>query len=109
MQMCMTRMRAADYTFVISWLSKLVEWMPTMLVDNPWKRADILAMLAESELAVNRVDECLRLVNEALPICYSVALIMIKLKAMLVHSVDDTEIVDLFNSFKLTSEKVSDV
>ena len=107
MQMSITRMHFGDYTVVIGWLSKLIAWMPTVLVGNPLKKSGHFRDACGSELAVNRVDECLKSVNEALLTCYSVALLSIKLKAILAHSADDTEIVDLFNSFKPTGEKDS--
>ena len=87
--MSMNRMYIGDYTVVISWLTKLVEWMPPVLADDPARKANTLAMLAESELAVNRANECLNLVNEALRTCYFFSLLLIKLKAMFALSASD--------------------
>ena len=104
MQMCMARMGSKDYAVAIRWLSALVAWMPTVLADSRPKRASILAMLAESHLAINEIDDGLQFVNQALETCYSVDSFLIKLKIMLALSVDDIILTDLFKTFKLTGE-----
>ena len=105
MQLCMNRMGIKDYEMAVNWLAKLIEWMPGALIDNPGRRAVVLTMLAECKLAINQVSDCLHLVNESLAINYTVASFFIKIKAMLALSLDDTELITTFKSFKLTEER----